>query len=365
MTRLIEYALLTVVMMSASWIIPARYVLPLIILTTAGFLARYSLLSVGILTAMVGLNYWVLYKSSLKDDLKVIICLVAIIGVLFWAKIRLQLDHNWVIPLGLSYYSFRNIHFVLDFYKGRNVRVILEEYLAYNFFLPVMLVGPINRFGEFIKDYRRRRYDPTYVSYGLERIVYGFSKVVIVANFMIAYRLGRYADGLQNDYLWWYTFLKLNIFVFNAYFQFAGYSDIAIGLARLGGFRINENFNYPFYAMNMREFWTRYHMSLSEFCRDYIYSPIASRFRSPIIGILVTMVTIGLWHELSVRYLAWGAVQFAGIFLAGYLVIPDNAVARIISRIVTALFFILSCVLIKTNSFEDVINTYKILFFLN
>ncbi len=365
MTRLIEYFLLSMVVMPVSWMVPARYSMPLIMLATVGFLARYSPLSAGILTAMVGLNYIVLYRSPFGDHVKTAICLTGIVGVLLGAKLKLQLDQDWVIPLGLSYYSFRNIHFVLDYYKGRNAGVRLKEYLAYNFFLPVLLVGPINRFGDFLKDYRRRRYDPEYASYGLERVVYGFSKVVIVANFLVAYKLGRYADGLENEHLWWYTFLKLNVFVFNAYFQFAGYSDIAIGLARIGGFRINENFNYPFFALNMREFWTRYHMSLSEFCRDYIYSPVASRFRSPRAGILMTMVIIGLWHELSFRYLAWGAVQFAGIFAAGYVVLPDHALAKLASRVGTTLFFVLSCVLIATGSLEETVHIYKILFFLN
>jgi alginate O-acetyltransferase complex protein AlgI len=365
MTRLIEYFLLGMIVMPASWIVPSRFSMPLIMMATAGFLAYCSPWTLLILTSMVCLVYYVLYKSPIQDDTKIAVCLAVIICALIWAKIKLSFDHHWIIPLGLSYYSFRNIHFVLDYYRGQYAGVQFKEYLAYNFFLPVMLVGPINRFNDFWKDYRRRRYDSANVSYGLERIVYGFSKVVIVANFLIAYKLGRFADGLQNEHLWWYTFLKLNVFVFNAFSQFAGYSDIAIGLARIAGFRINENFNYPFLAKNMREFWTRYHISLSDFCRDYIYSPVASRFRNPRIGVLITMVVIGLWHELSFRYLAWGAVQFMGIFLAGYPFLPDHVVNRVLNRVGTTLFFVLSCVLINTTSFTAAADIYKILFFLN
>src|SRR5690606_22484260 len=97
------------------------------------------------------------------------------------------------------------------------------------------------------------------------------------------------------------------------YFKFSGYSDIAIGVSRLLGFRVMENFHYPFIAQNIGDFWKRWHISLSSWCRDYAYMPVWSRLRNGALAALASMLILGLWHELSWRYLAWGLYHGAGI----------------------------------------------------
>jgi alginate O-acetyltransferase complex protein AlgI len=153
--------------------------------------------------------------------------------------------------------------------------------------------------------------------------------------------------------------------VLNAYFQFAGYSDIAIGISLLLGYRIMENFNYPFLASNMQEFWSRYHMSLSAFCRDYIYTPIASYYRKPLLGLFATMAIIGLWHEITLPFLIWGLLQAAGIYLSFiFKNNSDSIVRKNLGRIFVLNFFCLSCVVIDYEGLGRVWEVYKILFFI-
>jgi alginate O-acetyltransferase complex protein AlgI len=165
--------------------------------------------------------------------------------------------------------------------------------------------------------------------------------------------------------VWLKTYLEVLRFTFNAYFQFSGYSDVAIGLSIMMGYKIMENFNYPFLATNMREFWGRYHMSLSVFCKDYIYTPIASYYRKPVIGIIATMLIIGLWHEVSLRYLLWGVVQACGIYMAT-LIKPRRTsfLMKNLSRLSVAHYFAFSCVIVSQDTLAGALHIYKTLFFI-
>jgi len=154
--------------------------------------------------------------------------------------------------------------------------------------------------------------------------------------------------------------------VLNAYFQFAGYSDIAIGISLLLGFRVMENFNFPFLASNMQEFWSKYHISLTAFCRDYIYTPIASYFRKPMVGVFITMIIIALWHEITMPFLLWGTMQAFGIYLAFlFKDRPTSWVSKNLGRIFVFNYFCLSCVIIDYQELGKALEVYKILFFIS
>jgi alginate O-acetyltransferase complex protein AlgI len=224
-------------------------------------------------------------------------------------------------------------------------------------------VGPINRYTEFVKDWQRRRYDASYISSGLQRILYGTSKIVIVGNYLLTRTTNVLIENISPNYIWLKTYLESLRFVINAFFQFAGYSDVAIGLSLLMGIRIIENFNYPFFAMNMRDFWAKYHMSLSSFCKDYIYAPVASYSRKPMFGILATMLVIALWHEISIRYLLWGVLQALGIYLSSFFPkISKSILTKTLGSLFVINFFALSCILLSHDTLVSAFETYKIIF---
>jgi alginate O-acetyltransferase complex protein AlgI len=239
-------------------------------------------------------------------------------------------------------------------------------YLAYNFFLPVLIIGPINRYPEFIRDWQRRRMNSEYFSLGFQRILFGVSKIVIIGNYILTSKSPAFIANIDASHVWLKAYLETVALVLNAYFQFAGYSDIAIGIALLLGFRIMDNFNFPFLATNMQEFWSKYHMSLSAFCRDYIFTPIASYYRTPFIGLIATMIIIGLWHEITIPFLVWGVLQALGIYGASlFKNAPSTLVSRNLGRVFVFNYFCLTCVVTDYGGLGKALEVYKILFFIN
>jgi alginate O-acetyltransferase complex protein AlgI len=366
MELLVEVFLFAIPMILLSWTLPKRYVLLSQIIITGIFIFYKSPISFCILATISFGNYFLLHKANLGRPVKIAISLVILILLIASAKVLFTIHEHWIIPLGMSYYIFRNIHYTIEWYNGRIQNENLLYYLAYNFFLPVLIIGPIHRYPEFIRDMQRRRLNNEYFSLGLQRILFGVSKIVIIGNYLITSKALTFIGNLGESHAWLKAYLETVALVMNAYFQFAGYSDIAIGLSLLLGYRIMENFNYPFLATNMQEFWSKYHMSLSSFCRDYIYTPIASYYRKPLLGIVVTMIIIGLWHEISLPFVIWGVLQAGGIYLAVLFKNgSDSMIRRNLGRIFVLHYFSLSCVIIDYEGLPKALEVYKTLFFIN
>ena len=366
MKLLFEVIVFSIPMVLLSWTLPKRYVLLSQIIITGIFIFYKSPISFGILTAISIGNYYLLHKTNLSNAVKISISLFVLILLIGATKLLFTIHDHWIIPLGMSYYIFRNIHYTIESYNGRIQNHNLLNYLAYNFFLPVLVIGPINRYPEFVRDLQRRRVDSQYFSFGLQRILFGISKIAIIGNYILTTKGDILINTIAGDSLWLKTYLESVGMVMNAYFQFAGYSDIAIGLALLMGYRIMENFNYPFLASNMQEFWSKYHMSLSAFCRDYIYTPIAAHYRKPLLGILIAMIIIGLWHEISLPFVIWGLLQATGMYVAFLLRDrPSSMFTRNLGRLFVLNYFTLTCVVIDYESLPKALEVYKILFFIN
>lgn len=366
MKLLIEVILFAIPMVVLAWTLPKKLVLPSQIAITGAFIAYQSPLSFVILTIITFGNYYLLHKAVLPKSVKIVMSLGILVLLIVSAKILFTIHHSWIIPLGMSYYIFRNIHYSIESYNGRIQNESLLFYLAYNFFLPVLIIGPINRYPEFVRDWQRRRINSEYFSLGLQRILYGVSKIMIIGNYILSTKFPSIISNLGEGHAWLKAYLETVSLVLNAYFQFAGYSDIAIGISLLLGFRIMENFNFPFLASNMQEFWSKYHMSLTAFCRDYIYTPIASYFRKPLLGVVITMIIIALWHEITLPFLIWGSLQAFGIYLAFlFKNSPESFVSRNLGRVFVFNYFCLSCVVIDYPELGKALQVYKTLFFLN
>lgn len=365
MISLLTVFLFCIPIILTSYLADKKYYLWVQILATAAYLGYQSPISLFIFVVLIIGNYLILHQSNLTETLKLSITLFTVFLVLLGYKFFVSIDRNILLPIGISYYSFKIIHYALEYYKGKITKASFAEYLAYFFYLPVILIGPINRYNSFVNEIRKKRLNTIYLSAGFERILYGFSKIQIIASYLITIKLAQLIAGLPIQSIWLKTYLESIKFVFNAFFMFSGYSDVAIGISLLVGIRINENFNYPFLSTNMREFWSRYHMSLSEFCKDYIYTPIASYYRNPKAGIFLTMIIIAIWHEITLRYLIWGILQFIGIYFSSTIKIGNSVFLRNLCRLLVVNFFVFSCVVISKDSISEAINTYKVLFFIN
>jgi D-alanyl-lipoteichoic acid acyltransferase DltB (MBOAT superfamily) len=246
------------------------------------------------------------------------------------------------------------------------------QLVHYLFFLPVLVVGPIHRLPQFTRDIRRHRWDANMFVEGIERIIIGYAKVALLAAFLVnlldtAFTL--YIDdstpGLQ-------TYTEMILIGISLYFTFSGYSDVAIGFARLLGFRVMENFDSPYLKPNISAFWASWHISLTSWSREYVYNSVVSITRSPGLAAMASLVVIGLWHDISWQYLLWGLYHGSAIFVWQrfqkvklYLPAFQNILLlgglHILSVLMTIHFVFLGFLLVRQEKFGDIIYHIKAL----
>jgi alginate O-acetyltransferase complex protein AlgI len=233
------------------------------------------------------------------------------------------------LPLGISFFTFHAISYVVDVYK-RNAHAErnLPRFALYILLFPQLIAGPIIRWRDIALQLPDREQRMADFAYGVRRFVLGLGKKVLIAN-----TLGRVADQifalptaeLTTPLAW----LGLVCYTLQIYFDFSGYSDMAIGLMRMFGFRILENFNYPYIARSIREFWRRWHISLSNWFRDYLYIPLGGNQRGErraYANLVIVFLLCGLWHGASWPFVLWGAWHGA------FLVAERAGVDRLLRR---------------------------------
>jgi D-alanyl-lipoteichoic acid acyltransferase DltB (MBOAT superfamily) len=226
-------------------------------------------------------------------------------------------DLHVVLPVGLSFYTFQAMSYTVDVYRRRVEAVRhLGHYALFVAFFPQMVAGPIERAGHLIPQFlREHRFDPVQVRRGLEQIGWGLFKKVVIAD-----RAALYVDAVYNNvgrHEGWSYLMATYLFTIQIYCDFSGYSDIAIGSARVLGFELRRNFDQPYLARSITEFWRRWHMSLSAWLRDYLYIPLGGNRKGPrrtLVNLQITMLLGGLWHGASWTFVVWGGLQ--GILLS-------------------------------------------------
>jgi len=298
------------------WLTPGsirRYLLGAL---TLGFLTYYSPLSASLLVAFTAATA-LLARLRHIGGWTATAAIAAMVAILGYFKLGQALDPDALldtvaIPLGLSYYTFRCIHVIVERVKGHQPPLPPVDVVTYLLFLPTLVVGPIHRMDDYRRDLARQRFDPRLLSEGAERILYGYAKVVILSNWLTQDVLGGYIDSQTGVWAGYLGIVKGGL---NLYLQFSGFSDIAIGFARLLGFRVLENFNWPYFQTNISAFWRCWHISLSQWCRENINDVIVSLTRSPTLAAYATMFVIGMWHEVSFRFFLWGLYHATGIFI--------------------------------------------------
>ena len=223
---------------------------------------------------------------------------------------------NLMVPLGISYFTFKLIHYAIESSRGKIPERSLAKFLGYMYLFPIFTAGPIERYDHFLANIEEK-WSLDSMVFGLTRIAHGLIKKLVVIQLVIvplmggidAARVVRTIDRLDTTDAWLYcigTYLVV-------YLDFSAYSDIAIGASRLFGLQIMENFYWPIFAANISEFWKRWHMTLSGWCQTYVYMPLIGATRNPYLAILATFTAIGLWHAGSLNYLAWGLYHAAGV----------------------------------------------------
>ena len=220
------------------------------------------------------------------------------------------------MPIGISFFTFQALSYVIDVYRGdASVQKNFGKVLLYISFFPQLIAGPIVKYHDVEAEINNRKQTPEEIGKGIRRFIAGLSKKVLIANTMglVADNLfGAAATGITGPGAW----LGAVSYMLQIYFDFSVYSDMALGLGMMFGFHFHENFDYPYISASIREFWRRWHMSLSGWFKEYLYIPLGGnrrgKFRT-VVNKMIVFVCTGIWHGASFNFLFWGI--YHGFFL--------------------------------------------------
>lgn len=270
-----------------------------------------------------------------------------------------------LLPIGISFYTFQILSYIIDLYRGKvQVQKNFFWLLLYVCFFPQLIAGPIVRYETVEREIQERQETVEDVAAGLRRFILGLAKKVILANniALIAEQVYR-GDTTYGTLLYWIAAIAYTLQI---YFDFSGYSDMAIGLGRIFGFHFLENFEHPYISLSITEFWRRWHISLSTWFRDYIYISLGgNRVSKPrwIFNILVVWGLTGFWHGASWNFLIWGfyyalLLLLEKLFLQRFL----DKLPRLFRWTYTAFFVIIGWVLFNLTDFSSLREAFGVMF---
>ncbi len=219
---------------------------------------------------------------------------------------------HWILPIGLSFHTFQSLSYTIEVYRGKQKAISHAGYYAlYVMFYPQLVAGPIERPQALLPQFfKHQKFSSQKLYEGLRLMAWGFFKKLVIAD-----RIGQYADAVFNhpqhaDML--QVWLAVFFFSIQIYADFSGYSDIAIGAARCMGINLSINFNRPYLSVNIRDFWRRWHISLSSWFRDYVYIPMGGNRKGPLrknIHLLITFILSAIWHGAGWTFMLWGLLH--------------------------------------------------------
>ena len=269
------------------------------------------------------------------------------------------------LPLGISFFVFQGISYIVDIYRDEaKVNKNLLEVALYLSFFPKLVSGPIIKYKSISDQLSSRTVTLQRFSYGVERFVFGLAKKVIISDI-----LGSTADtifnlsnqGIDTGTAW----IGIIAYTLQIYFDFSGYSDMAIGIAQMFGFTFMENFNYPYISKSISEFWRRWHISLSTWFKEYVYIPLGgNRTKFVYLNLFIVFTLTGIWHGASYTYILWGF--WHGIFIVLERLIRNNEfykkIPGLIKTFITLFIVMLGWVLFRASSLSEAVNYLAVMF---
>ena len=271
---------------------------------------------------------------------------------------------NIVLPIGISFYTFQIISYEVDVYRGKvKASKNLIEFMTYVFLFPQLIAGPIVRYESVNKELKSRKVTFDDFSSGVNRFVIGLFKKVVIAN-----NIGELCNILVGStevsvLLYWVLGIS---YMLQIYFDFSGYSDIAIGFGKMIGFKFPENFNYPYIADSVTNFWRRWHMTLSSWFKDYVYIPLGGNRVSilkHIRNIFIVWMLTGLWHGASWNFIIWGLYFGVILIIEKYFLNKLlEKLPKVIRIIYTSFVVMISFIIFSSNNLDSAFTIIKGLF---
>lgn len=310
------------------------------------------------------------HRGTPKARLFLTLSLVTSLGLLGWFKyadfavenlnaLGLQLTLPGIaLPIGISFYTFQILSYTIDVYRGSvESQKNIVDFGAYVSMFPQLIAGPIVRYSDVARQLKNRTHSLEKASLGVRRFVIGLAKKVLIAN-QLGQLVELYRSTTQPSVL--FVWMYAAAFALQIYFDFSGYSDMAIGLGHIFGFDLLENFNYPFISRSISEFWRRWHMSLGGWFRDYVYIPLGGNRVKPlryVFNVLVVWALTGLWHGAAWNFVLWGLLFAVLLTVEKFLV--GKAMAKMpgwLVRVPVLVILLMSFVLFNASSLSQALS---------
>ena len=325
---------------------------------------------------MIIVNYFLVIKMDENKNKKILVFLIVfnLLSLFSFKYLNFFIDNiNYLfntsisnikltLPIGISFYTFQILSYVVDVYRGKvKVQKSFINLACYVSAFPQLIAGPIVRYADIEKEIinRKTTFDDFYV--GIKRFIIGLSKKVLIANNVSFICDSIFGFGVNN-----FGFIGILIaiisYTLQIYFDFSGYSDMAIGLGRICGFHYNENFNMPYLASSITDFWRRWHISLSSFFKDYVYIPLGGNRVSKtkfIRNVLIVWMLTGLWHGDSWNFIIWG-LYYGIILLIEKFFFKDSKSK--LYRVITIIIVCIGWLIFRETNFNDLLISFKTLF---
>ena len=250
-----------------------------------------------------------------------------------------------VLPIGLSFFTFKAISYLADIYMGKSIaEKNLFDFALYISFFPQIMSGPITRYCDFRTDLVRRKFKIEEISFGIERLICGLGKKIIMSNTFAIVADRAFNSMGDNELTVVLSWLGSICYTLQIYFDFSGYSDMAIGIGELFGFYCKENFNYPYISKSGTEFWRRWHISLGSWFRDYVYFPLGgSRVNKKtrlFMNLAVVWILTGIWHGANWTFVVWGIYWLIVQVFEKFILFPEK-LQHISSRVIYRIYICL------------------------
>ena len=317
-------------------------------------------------------------KEKYRKLLFIVTCIFNI-GILFFFKyfnffvndvlMLKNVTLNIILPIGISFYTFQILSYVIDVYKKEVVaqRSIINLG-AYVTMFPQLIAGPIVRYQTIAKELTERKEHVDDIAEGLRRFIIGLGKKIIIANQMAIIADKVYLSIPLHDLNTMFAWIGTIAFALQIYYDFSGYSDMAIGLGKMFGFHFVENFNYPYIATSITDFWRRWHISLSSWFRDYVYIPLGGSRCSKgrwMLNIMIVWSLTGLWHGASYNFILWGL--YYGVLLMMEKLFFKKYLDKLkgVNYIITMLIVLVGWVFFNSSSVDQIIYMIRNLFGFN
>ena len=289
--------------------------------------------------------------------------IISSIGSLFGIDLVIR---DIPLPLGISFYTFQQISYIIDVYtKKTKVQKNLINFAAYITMFPQLIAGPIVKYNDIESQLKNRNENLTQFSSGVHRFIIGLGKKVLLAN-----SIGAIWSEIKviplNEISILTSWIGIIAFALQIYFDFSGYSDMAIGLAKMFGFEFLENFNYPYISKSVTEFWRRWHISVGTWFREYLYIPLGGNKKGNLIQIrnlFVVWFTTGLWHGASFNFIAWG-IYFGVILFIEKIIFKNilNKLPSFLCHIYTFILVLIGWVIFDMNTLSSAMEYISIMF---